>query len=76
MKALTEKITVCRAQDPLLPEISYGLKISGGASDASQTLREADRQMYTHKGRRKALKADGAPEDEGRKPKGTSPDGM
>jgi diguanylate cyclase (GGDEF)-like protein len=76
MKAMTDKLTACRAQDPLLPEISYGLKICGGASDAAETLRVADRQMYAHKAQRKAARAADAPEGAGQSPGPTFADGQ
>ena len=70
MKTLNEKLTACRAQDSLLPEISYGLKISGGASDSSEILRSADRQMYAHKAWRKTARAE-AQEGEAQNTKST-----
>lgn len=76
MKALTAKFEACRALDPLLPEISYGLKICGGAADASETLRAADRQMYAHKARRKAARAAGTSEGSGLNPGASLADGQ
>jgi diguanylate cyclase (GGDEF)-like protein len=59
IKTLTAKLMACRAEDPMLPELSYGLKVCGGGTDAYEILRAADRQMYAHKERRKAARAAG-----------------
>lgn len=66
MKTLTAKLEACRALDPMLPGISCGCQVCRGESDAREILQAADRQMYTHKARRKAMRLGEAPDGAGR----------
>ncbi len=57
---LNEGLDRLRAENPLLPVLSYGWQVCVGNSEncLDKTIRAADRQMYENKARRKSEKAE------------------
>jgi diguanylate cyclase (GGDEF)-like protein len=53
LSRLMRGIEACRAQDPFLPVVSYGVRMSGQGESAVETIQAADRQMYFHKAQHK-----------------------
>ncbi len=56
LRQLTQAIEDLRAEDPILPVLSYGWQVCAGHSEngLDWTIRAADRQMYENKARRKS----------------------